>query len=370
MNEKVSTFTCTHSTSLPEILHKLNCTIALSTYQAGKVVLVSAINPTRLIQLPRTFAKPMGIGISAKSLAIATLTEVMVFNNASQMAPNYPQQPNTYDALFLPRATYFTGEIDIHDLHWIGDTLLAVNTRFSCLATIDHHFSFTPLWKPFFISKISPEDHCHLNGVAFENDSPKYVTALGKTNVPEGWRANKDKGGIVMDVPSNSIVAEGLSMPHSPRIYNNKLYVLESSAGNLVCIDPMNGKKEIIVSLDGFARGMDKIGDFLFIGLSKLRKKSATFNDLPIAKKSLFCGIVVVHLPTAKIVGHLKYENSVEEIYDVRIMPGMRRPGLVSAQKAEHRLALTTPEEDYWAILKSELKEELKNDPAGNIDQT
>jgi uncharacterized protein (TIGR03032 family) len=365
MNEKVPAFTCTHSPNLPELLQKLNCSIALSTYQAGKVVLISAVSHNRLIQLPRSFPKPMGIAVNGKRLAIATLTEVMVFNNASRMAPNYPQQPNTYDALFLPRATYFTGEVDIHDLHWSGETLFAINTRFSCLATIDHHFSFTPQWKPFFISKITPEDRCHLNGVAFENDKPKFITALGKTDTPEGWREQKDKGGIVMEVSSNAIIADGLSMPHSPRIYNNKLYILESATGNLVCIEPSNGRKEIITALNGFARGMDKIGDFLFIGLSQLRQKSAAFNDLPIANRSLFSGVVVVHLPSGKIVAHLKYENSVEEIYDVRIMPGMKRPGLVNSQKLEHRLALTTPEEDYWAVL----KEELNHDKSGNTQQ-
>src|SRR5687767_9086359 len=133
MNEKVAAFTCTHSPNLPELLQHLNCSLALSTYQAGKVVLISALSKNRLIQLPRTFQKPMGIAADASKLAIATLTEVIVFNNASRMAGNYPNQPNTYDALYLPRATYFTGEVDIHDLHWTGETLLAVNTRFSCL---------------------------------------------------------------------------------------------------------------------------------------------------------------------------------------------------------------------------------------------
>ena len=358
MNPTPAAFACTHSPNLPELLYKLNCSLALSTYQAGKVVIISPQNTTRLIQLPRTFQKPMGIAADESRLAIATLTEVIVFNNASRMAANYPKQPNTYDALYLPRATYFTGEVDIHDLHWTGENLLAVNTRFSCLAYIDHRYSFTPTWKPFFIKHVSPQDQCHLNGVAFENDRPKFVTALGQTDAPEGWRQNRERGGVVLEVESNSIVAEGLSMPHSPRIYDGKLYLLESASGNLVCIDTASGKKDVVLSLNGFARGMDRIGDFLFIGLSQLRKKSGVFNDLPIASKSLFCGIVVVHLPSARIVGHLKYENSVEEIYDVRIMRGMRRPGLVSAQKGEHRLALTTPEEDYWAVLKEETHED------------
>lgn len=364
MNQKVSAFACTHSPNFPELLHQLNCSIALSTYQAGKVVIISALNRNRLIQLPRTFAKPMGIAADYSKLAVATLTEVIVFNNASRMAANYPHQPNTYDALFLPRAAYFTGEVDIHDLHWTGDTLLAVNTRFSCLARIDHRFSFTPQWKPFFISRIAPVDHCHLNGVAFENKQPRYVTALGKTDAPHGWRENREKGGIIMEVSSNTILAEGLAMPHSPRVYNNQLYVLESASGNLVCIDPANGKKEVVASLNGFARGMDQAGDYVFVGLSHLRKKSSAFQDLPIASRSVFCGIVVIHLPTARVVAHLKYESSVEEIYDVRIMPGMKRPGLVSAHKLEHRLALTTPDEDYWAVLKEEENENKDGNPA------
>ncbi len=355
-------FTCTHSPDLPDLLLRLNCSLALSTYQAGKVVLLSAVNSAKLIQLPRTFSKPMGIAADASRLAVATLNEVVVFNNAPRMAPNYPSRPGIYDALYLPRATYYTGEVDIHDLHWAGDKLLAVNTRFSCLCYIDHRYSFTPVWKPFFVDRMEPSDQCHLNGLAFDDGQPRFVTALGRSNEGEGWRKDRERGGVVVEVATNSLVAEGLAMPHSPRIYDNQLFILESAAGNLVKIDPLSGKKEVVLPLNGFARGMDREGDYLFIGLSQLRKKQAAFHDLPIAGKSLFCGIVVVHLPTAQIVGHLKYEDSVEEIYDVRLLRGLRRPSLASTQKGEHRLAITTPLEDYWAVV----NEEHYENPSGN----
>lgn len=356
-------FTCTHSPDLPQLLHRLNCSLALSTYQAGKVVLISAVNAERLIQLPRTFSKPMGIATDTSRLAVATLNEVHVFSNAARMAPNYPRQRGVYDALFLPRATYYTGEVDIHDLHWVGDKLLAVNTRFSCLSYIDHRFSFTPIWKPFFIERIEPTDQCHLNGVAFDQGQPRFVTALGPSNESEGWRKHRQHGGIVVDVSTNALVAGDLAMPHSPRIYDNQLYVLESGEGKLVRIDPVSGKKEVVLSLNGFARGMDREGDYLFIGLSHLRKKDSAFQDLPISDKSLFCGIVVVHLPTMEVVAYLRYEDSVDEIYDVRVLRGMKRPSLASVQKDEHRLAVTTPLEDYWAVVKDEKHE----NPTGNI---
>jgi uncharacterized protein (TIGR03032 family) len=343
-------FTCTHSANLPDILFKMNCTLAISTYQAGKVIMISAPDSHKLIQLPRTFQKPMGISHDNDRMAIATQTEVVVLNNARKMALNYPQQPNTYDSLFLPRASYYTGEIDIHDLYWTKDKLWAVNTRFSCLSIINEQFSFTPVWKPFFIETTTPDDQCHLNGVTFENDLPKYVTAFGKSGTGGGWRATKANGGIAMDVAANAIIAEGLQMPHSPRLYDGKLYVLESASGELTLIDPSSGKKEVVASFNGFARGMDRMGDFLFIGLSLLRKKSPTFSDLPIASKALSCGVAVFHLPSCKTVGYLKYENSVEEIYDVRVLGGMRRPNLLNHMKVENRLPLITPDHGYWAM--------------------
>ncbi len=362
MNSKAAPFSCTHSSNLPDILQKLNCSLALSTYQAGKVVILSALNTERLILLPRTFTKPMGIAADRSRLAVATSAEVVVFNNASRMSANYPAQPNTYDALYLPRAIYFTGEVDIHDLHWTGDTLTAVNTRFSCLARIDHRYSFTPLWKPYFISRVTPEDRCHLNGVALENDQPRFATALGITDTPEGWRKNRGTGGVILDIPSNTPVAEGLAMPHSPRIYDGQLYVLASATGCLLCVDPTSGKTDTVTSLDGFVRGMDKLGDYVFIGLSQIRKKPGTFQDLPVSNKSVFCGVVVVHLPSANVVAWLRFEDTVEEIYDVRIMHGMRRPGLVNFEKKAYRMALTTPDEDYWAIMKNDAHEDKGGD--------
>jgi uncharacterized protein (TIGR03032 family) len=350
MTETLPPFSCTHSPDLPELLHALKCTIAISTYQAGKVIFVSAPDPSRLVQLPRNFEKPMGLAINKKHLAIATRDQVVVMTNAPQMAKNFPPQPGIYDSLFLPRAIYFTGETDIHDLIWDNEKLWAVNTRFSCLATIDSSFSFRPSWKPPFIETITPTDQCHLNGVAFENNKPRYVTALGKTIQPEGWRAGKLTGGILFDIEKNSILSDGLPMPHSPRLFDERLFVLLSATGDLAEVDRANGKIITTKNFNGFVRGMDKIGDYVFIGLSKLRTTSSAFKDLPIASKSVFAGIVALHLPTKSIVGHIKYENSVEEIYDVKILHDMIRPGIVSPEKAERKIAVTTPGADYWAV--------------------
>lgn len=341
-------FSCTHSPNLPELLQQLECSISLSTYQAGKVVLISAVNADRLIQLPRNFEKAMGIAVDGNYMAVATKKEVVVLGNNSGLAPNYPPKPNTYDSLYIPRATYYTGEVDIHDMEWGEKGLYAVNTLFSCISLINDRYSFEPVWKPYFIEDLDPMDRCHLNGMVLQNGVPAYVTALGKSKHEKGWRNNIQSGGILMDVESNTIILDQLPMPHSPRIYQGELYVLLSATGELIKVDVNQQKYEVVTSFNGFLRGMDIVGDYAFIGLSKLRQHSSTFRDLPVARKALHSGIEVVHLPTGTSVANLRYQASVEELYDVRILKGKMRPGILSPEKEEHRQALVTPGDSYW----------------------
>lgn len=342
-------FSCVHSPNFPDLLNQLNCTIAISTYQAGKVVFVSATDSNRLTQLPRTFKRAMGIAIEGKKMALATESEVVVFANSPELAVSYPKKPNTYDALYLPRTTYYTGNLDMHDLHFGNDGLWGVNTSFSCVCKIDSDYSFRPVWKPHFIDKLASEDRCHLNGLAMESGMPKYVSALGTGNTHQSWRESITSGGVVMHLESNEIVAQGLAMPHAPRIYDGKLYVLLSAKEQLICIDPETGTYDEVVHIPGFVRGMAKHGDYLFIGTSKLRKNSSTFKHLKIAEEADIAGVTVVHLPSAKIVANLKWLASVDEIYDIQILPHTNRPNILNTYTDAHLEALMLPNTTYWA---------------------
>ncbi|MBI5913814.1 MAG: TIGR03032 family protein [Bacteroidetes bacterium] len=343
-------FSFTYSPNLPELLLQLRCTLVLSTFQAGKVIFLSAKNEDELAQLPRNFAKPMGIALHGEKMAIACLDEVLVLVNSPELATHYPKKPATYDALFVPRASYFTGQIDIHDLDWgTGGQLFAVNTSFSCIIKIDDNYSFTPIWKPPFISHLASEDRCHLNGMALLDGRPKYVTAFSTSDTSQGWRPDVTTGGIVMDVESGETVARNLPMPHSPRLFDGGLYLLLSATGELVKMDVKTGKYDVVTQLNGFVRGLCRHGDYVFVGLSKLRKSSSTFGKLKIADQALSAGVSVVHLPTGALVAEIRYQASVDEIYDVQIIPGYQRPGILNTEKPEYKLGLTTPETTYWA---------------------
>lgn len=342
-------FSCTFSPNVPELLHQLQCTIALSTYQAGKVVLLSAADGERLVQLPRSFSKPMGMALRGQQLAIATREEVHLLTNSPGLAAHYPSSPGVYDALFMPRATFYTGQVDIHDLEWGIDGLYAVNTSFSCICKIDEHFSFTPVWQPPFISQLAHEDRCHLNGMAMQDKKPRFATAFNQGNERQSWRENITKSGVLIDIESGETVLQGLAMPHSPRLYDGQLFLLLSATGELVRADLQSGDYEVINQLNGFVRGLGRIGDYLFIGLSRLRTNSSTFAHLPMKHQAKSAGIAIVHLLTGAIVGQIQYQSSVEEIYDVQLLPGLKRPNLLNTKREEHKLGLSIPEKTYWA---------------------
>ncbi len=343
-------YSCTHSPNLPELLWQLQCSVVLSTYQAGKVVVISAKNEEELVQLPRAFPQAMALGVKGNRLAVASLHEVTVLAHEPGLAPKYPPQPGTYDTIYMPRASYYTGTLDIHGLEWGEGGLWAVNTLFSCLCIINDRFSSDPRWQPSFITKLMPEDRCHLNGMAMDKGAPLWVTALGTGDSAKSWRETITTGGVLIHVPSGEIVARDLPMPHTPRLYDGRLIILLSATGEIVAMDTGTGKYDVIKKVPGFIRGMSRLGDYLFVAQSRIRKKSSAFRHLAIADDATSAGFTVLHLPTASIVAELRYRSSVDEIYDIEVLPGLRRPGILNAEKEVHRKALTLPGTSFWAL--------------------
>ncbi len=350
MIETLQPFSLVNSPQLPELLFKLNCSIVLSTHQAGKVVMLSpSEDGERLVTLPRSFYKPMGISVKGDKMLIASKDEVILLENSRELAVHYPNKQNTYDSLWLPRVTFYTGQVDMHDVSFGDDGIYAINTSFSCLCKVDGNYNFNPLWTPPFIDKLISEDRCHLNGLVMLNGKPKYVTALGKSNTQEGWRDNIVNGGVLMDVTNDEIILSNLAMPHSPRFYNNELYLLLSASGEFVKVDLKTKSYEVLKKFDGFCRGLSFYKDYAFIGFSKLRKNSSTFAKLPFSDKANFAGVKIIHLPTNAEVGEMIYQTSVDEIYDVIVLEDMIRPNILNTINSIHKYSLSIPGSTFWA---------------------
>ncbi|MBY0522692.1 MAG: TIGR03032 family protein [Gemmataceae bacterium] len=343
------TIQCRVDEGFADWISRLPGSVAISTYQAGKVVLVGW-DGRQVSVLPRNFDKPMGMAVHGPHLAVATRHEVVILADAPLLAPDFlPGQPGRYDALYAPRVSYFTGDLNIHDLAFTADGLWLVNTRFCCLAVPSTRFSFEPRWQPPFISQLAPEDRCHLNGLAVVDGKPKYATALGETDSVGGWRPGKATGGVVVDVESNAVVVRGLAMPHSPRWAHRQLWVLNSGAGELWAVDPATGRHVVIASLPGYLRGLCVIGRHALVGLCQIREKHI-FGGLPVQERfpRLLCGVGVVDLQDGRTVGMLEFTAGCQELFDIQLLPNVRRPMILGPGQEAARQAFPAPAFGYW----------------------
>jgi uncharacterized protein (TIGR03032 family) len=297
----------------------LGVSVVVSTYQAGKLVVLGAEAGAPSLGF-HNFKRAMGVAIAGDRMAVGTTEQVWLLRSAPQIARHL--EPNsTYDACYLTRGSWFTGEIQGHEMAWIDSELWVVNTLFSCLSTLDHKHSFIPRWRPSFISAFAAEDRCHLNGLAVHDGKPRYVTALGETDTPAGWRPGKATGGCLIDIDSNEVVVRGLAMPHSPRVHQGRVWLLNSGEGHLLQVDPSTGTTTTMAELPGYTRGLALHGGLAFIGMSRIRERSA-FSGLPLdlRRSELKCGVAIVELASGRTVALFEFHSGVEEIFDVQIL--------------------------------------------------
>lgn len=328
-------------------LSEQKLSIALTTYQIGKLYFIGLKPDNGLSVFERSFNRCMGLCSTPNGLYMSSLYQVWRFENVFETG----QQQDGFDRLYVPQVGYTTGDLDIHDMAVDSDgRLVFVNTLFGCLATLSETHSFKPLWKPPFISKLAAQDRCHLNGLAMKDGQPAYVTAVGRSDVADGWREHRSDGGIVMDVNSDEIVCTGLSMPHSPRWHDGKLWLLNSGTGEFGYVDLNTGRFESLCFCPGYMRGLSFHGNFALVGLSKPRHNK-TFSGLALdanlksRNAEARCGVQVIDLRTGDVVHWLRMDGVVEELYDVVALPQVRRPMALGFKTDEIRRVLSVETE-------------------------
>jgi uncharacterized protein (TIGR03032 family) len=312
---------------LADWLIRNNVSLAFTSYQTGRLYLVGVDDQRRVSFHERYLARAMGLWADPQRLVVSTLFQVWRFENvlASERPGPGP------DCHYVPRVAHTTGDLDIHDIGVMSDgRIVFVNSLFSCLATLSPTHAFRVYWKPPFISKLAAEDRCHLNGLAMKDGAPAYVTATSRSDVVSGWRDRRAEGGCVIDVASDAIVTEKLSMPHSPRWFADRLWVLNSGTGHLGTIDLATGAFEPRVFCPGFLRGLAFHNNHAIVGLSLPRE--GTFAGLALDEElkkrdaDPWCGVQIVDLGSGDIVEWIRLEGGVSELFDVAVLPGVRWP--------------------------------------------
>jgi uncharacterized protein (TIGR03032 family) len=362
--------------SSPEFAHWLrdhDVSLAFSTYRANRLIFVGRGDDDQLKLHERLFDRPMGLFVQdppeqggVQSLWMAGRSQVWRLDNL--LSPG--QHHEGADRLYVPAACFTTGEVNAHEIVITtdaqgADAPLFVNTAFSCMARLQPGCSFAPVWQPPFISKLTPDDRCHLNGLALMDGVPTWATACGSSDTPAGWRDHRGGGGVVLHIPSNRIAATGLSMPHSPRWHLGKLWLLNSGTGELGWID--NERFVPLCFVPGFARGLAFVGGFAVVGLSKLR--SPQFTGLPLEQQlntlgqaGGCCGLRVIDLQSGTVVHSLDLPDPIDELFDVVALPGAQQPRALGLQAEDIHCLVKLPGQTQLTTIRPKA-------PSGNPHQ-
>ncbi len=317
-------------------LKEQNASLLASTYQTGILFMMGVRPDGSMSYFTRAVPRCMGLCAGPQTLWVGSMFQIWRYENSLSPGQNF----NEFDAYYTPRIAYTTGDIDCHDVNVdkIGMPIF-VNTLYSCLATVDERYSFRPLWKPPFISRLAAEDRCHLNGLAMVDGEPKYVTCISRSDAAGGWRDFRRDGGLVLDVASGEVVCSGLSMPHSPRWYQGRLWMHNSGTGEFGYVDMDKGRFEPVAFCPGYLRGLGFINDFAVVGLSMGREN--TFSGLALQealdKKGSIarCAIQVVSLKNGDVPHEVRMVGDIRELFDIAVLPNIRTPGAVGFMAEE-----------------------------------
>jgi uncharacterized protein (TIGR03032 family) len=320
------------------ILDREGISLAVSTGRQGRVVLIRAISPTRLSMTVRPFRSPFGLAWSEDRLVIGTEREIWEFTNDAVAASKMGNR----DACLMPRSMWFTGAVAIHEMVFAGDELWFANTLFSTLCTLDGRHSFVPRWHPRFITTPSPDDACHLNGIAVSDGRVVLASAFGDSPSSAGWRERRRDSGVLIDFSSGEPVVHGLCVPHSPRIHHGTTFVLESQKGTMAVADLTRGSAETVAELPGFTRGLAFARRYAFIGLSKVRPSASFAIPLLDRVAETECGIHIIDLQTGRDVATLRFDTGATELFDLQVLP-LRAPELLDTRSAVAGMTFMLP---------------------------
>ena len=320
------------------------CGIAFTSYQSGQLFLVGVGAGGAVSLHQQNFLRAMGLHAAPNRLYVGALYQIWRLENV--LAPGQVAN-GQFDRLYVPRNAQTIGDVDIHEVAVDrGGRLVFVNTKYSCLATVSTVHGFTPIWKPPFVSRLAAEDRCHLNGLAMEDGAPRYVTAISRSDVTGGWRARRQEGGVIVDVRDDSIVTDQLSMPHSPRVHDGGLWVLDSGRGYLVRIDRQSGAREDVAFCPGFLRGLSFQGRYALVTVS-LPRGEATFDSLELGATlkakdgDAWCGVFIIDTISGDMIEWIRLEGAISELFDIAVLPDALCPMALGVDSPELQSMVT-----------------------------
>jgi uncharacterized protein (TIGR03032 family) len=325
-------FSSSSTPSFLEFLKIFQISLVITSYDCQRLIVFRNVSDN-IDTLLVPVARPRGLAIHDNKLTVATYAEILNYYRYDQLSELGHAELQA-DSVFLPRNSHITGEINVHDLAWGEGGLWMVNSRFSCICTLQPDLSFKPQWWPKFLKGPTGDGAGHLNCMAMKGGKPAYATCFGAFAKGRSWRDESDlETGLLINVQTDEVVLEGLCMPHSPKLYKDKVYLCNSGHGTVICYDPQTKTTETVLEIQGFTRALTFYQDYMIVCSSKFRQ-SERAASLPVALKyqESHAGVYIVDMSTMSIVAFCRFDGDVSQLYDVAVIERSVQPEILGLQ--------------------------------------
>lgn len=211
-----------------------------------------------------------------------------------------------YDATGIRESYRLDGVWDAHDVLVRHEDVLVVSSGDDVVYAVEKDGALRRWW-----AADPPDGARHVNCVNIEHGEV-VATEFGH------WNRNLDAtSGRLMRLPSQEVIIDGLSMPHTPRLLDGSWIVCNSRTRALQAYDA-RGTLLREVTLDGFTRGLAYDAHYLYLGVSA--ERIAGPESLGTAS------IAILDRATWQLLGTIALPTS--NVYDVVLAPRALLPGL------------------------------------------
>ena len=316
--------------------------LAFTTGASGRLVLVGPGSAGTLSLFLRGFDGAYGLHGNGQSLLLGGAFQIWRLENT--VAP--AKSASGYDRLFVPRLAHTTGEVRAGDVAFAADgSILFANTLFSCVAAASAEFSFVPVWRPPFVTRLVPEDRCHLTGFALEDGLLRYASAAAASDSPRGWERGIANAGLVIDAASDAVVAAGLALPVAPRLRDGRLWLDEAASGLFGFVHVASGTFEEVAFCPGWLSGLAFVDGFAVVATSTARDGRG-IGGLPLERNLETYGakpqtaVCAVDLARGEVAHWIRFDG-LAEIRDVAVLAETVRPAALGLAGEDIRRVLS-----------------------------
>jgi uncharacterized protein (TIGR03032 family) len=310
-----------------ECLESAGVTLLVTREYEHLVIALSVVRGTPLVSY-LTLPHPSGLAVDRRSKVVhvaSTRNPNQIYDLApvNEMLPRFDlgrasswraearDERRRRPTLMPVRARMFPGSLYMHDLAFVGKRLYANAVGHNAVVRIDDE-GFEYAWWPRCVETrkgvLVQQNHLQLNSIAAGASLRSSYFSASTDRVsrlrPGDPRFPVDRRGVVFSGATREPIAFGLTRPHSARLRDGRVWLLNSGYGQYGYVE--SGGFQSVATLPGWTRGLCMHGRVAFVGTSRVLPRFRQYAPGLRVDRAM-CGVHAIDADSGRVLGSLTW---------------------------------------------------------------